>query len=536
MTHSVFPVILSGGAGTRLWPLSRKHYPKQFIALLDDDTLLQATARRLQALDVSHAPIVVCNERHRFTVAEQLQSISVSPTTILLEPVARNTAPAIAAAALEALDRCSGDDPVLLVLPADHVIRNGARFAEAVRRAAREAVGGKLVAFGVAPTRADTGYGYIKAGPRTSVGHDARVVEKFEEKPDADTAVAHVEAGGWYWNSGMFASRASVILRELDIHAASVRRAVERAHERATSDLGFLRLDAEHFGLSPAISVDRAIMENTSNAVVVPLGRGLVGRWIVGELVGTVRAGRSRQRRSRRCNDTGQPQYVCPQRRSIGPPRSGVADLVIVDTADAVLVADRNAGQDVKLVVERLERAGRNECKDHRRVYRPWGSYDSVHSGDGFKIKHIVVAPGQRLSLQAHRHRAEHWVVVRGTARVTRDAETFVVSENPVHLHSTRSQAPPGESRPGASGAHRGTNGQLPRGGRHPPIRRCLRTGRCTARVRLGKTPGMSASSPHAIVPVRRPGVRESMRRREWAGGTTRVHRTRRCSAFHIDC
>ena len=429
MTHSVFPVILSGGAGTRLWPLSRKHYPKQFIALLDDDTLLQATARRLQALDVSHSPIVVCNERHRFMVAEQLQSIGVSPAAILLEPVARNTAPAIAAAALEALDRCSADDPVLLVLPADHVIRDRARFAEAVRRAAREAVGGKLVAFGVVPTRADTEYGYIKAGPRICVEHDARVVEKFEEKPDADTAVAHVEAGGWYWNSGMFAFKASVILRELDIHAASIRRAVERAHERATSDLGFLRLDAELFGRSPAISVDRAVMEKTSNAVVVPLDAGWwdVGSWAsLSELSeadesGNVVHGDALMQGSRNTLVHSGVRMVAAV---------GVADLVIVDTADAVLVADRNAAGDVKSVVERLERAGRSECNDHRRVYRPWGSYDSVHSGDGFKIKHLVVAPGQRLSLQAHRHRAEHWVVVRGTARVTRDADTFVVSEN----------------------------------------------------------------------------------------------------------
>ena len=429
MTHSVCPVILSGGAGTRLWPLSRKHYPKQFIALLDDDTLLQATARRLQALDVSHSPIVVCNERHRFMVAEQLQSIGVSPAAILLEPVARNTAPAIAAAALEALDRCSADDPVLLVLPADHVIRDRARFAEAVRRAAREAVGGKLVAFGVVPTRADTEYGYIKAGPRICVEHDARVVEKFEEKPDAETAVAHVEAGGWYWNSGMFAFKASVILREIDIHAASIRRAVGRAHERATSDLGFLRLDAELFGQSPAISVDRAVMEETSNAVVVPLDAGWwdVGSWAsLSELsepddAGNVVHGDAIMQGSRNT-------FVHSGFRMVAA--VGVADLVIVDTADAVLVADRNAAQDVSVVVERVERTGRNEGKDHRRVYRPWGSYDSVHCGDGFKIKHIIVAPGQRLSLQAHRHRAEHWVVVRGIAQVTRDAETFVVSEN----------------------------------------------------------------------------------------------------------
>ena len=429
MTHSVCPVILSGGAGTRLWPLSRKHHPKQFIALLDDDTLLQATARRLQALDVSHSPIVVCNERHRFMVAEQLQSIGVSSATILLEPVARNTAPAIAAAALEALDRCGEDDPVLLVLPADHVIRDGARFAQAVRRAAKEAVGGKIVAFGVAPTRADTGYGYIKAGPHTCVEHDARVVEKFEEKPDAKTAVAHVEAEGWYWNSGMFVFKASVILRELDIHAAAIRRAVERAHERATSDLGFLRLDAEFFGQSPDMSVDRAVMEKTSNAVVVPLDAGWwdVGSWAsLSELSEADEAGNVVHGDAMMQGSRG--TFVHSPVRMVAA--VGVADLVIVDTPDVVLVAGRNAAQDVSAVVERLERADRNEVTDHRKVYRPWGSYDSVHCGDGFKIKHLIVAPGQRLSLQAHRHRAEHWVVVRGTAQVTRDDETFVVFEN----------------------------------------------------------------------------------------------------------
>ena len=430
MSHSVFPVILSGGAGTRLWPLSREHHPKQLIALLDDDTLLQATVRRLAFVDDAQRPIVVCNEEHRFVVAEQLHAIGVSPAAIVLEPMARNTAPAIAAAALEALARCEeGDDPVLLVLPSDHVVRNGARFADAVRLASREAAGGRLVALGVVPTYAEVGYGYIMAGDPTSSACDARPVERFREKPNAETAASWIESGNCYWNSGMFALGARSFLHELGIHAPSIRSAVAKSHENAMPDLGFLRLNAEAFGQSPAISVDYAVMEPTSNAWVVPLDAGWqdVGSWASlaalspGDEAGNVVQGDAVLQGTRNT-------FIHSNSRLVAT--IGVKDLVIVDTADAVLVADRNEGQDVKAVVRQLERTGRDEHKTHRRVFRPWGSYDSVHEGEGFKVKHITVRPGERLSLQSHRHRAEHWIVVRGIARVTRNGKTFLVQEN----------------------------------------------------------------------------------------------------------
>lgn len=430
MSHSIVPVILSGGAGTRLWPLSREHHPKQLIALGDDHTLLQATARRLRCVEDAKPPIVVCNEAHRFVVAEQLHAVGVRPRAIVLEPMARDTAPAIAAAALEALARCEeGDDPVLLVLPSDHVIRDDARFADAVRLASKEAAGGHLVAFGIVPTRAEVGYGYIIAGDSTDAADEARPVERFREKPDAETAASWIESGHCYWNSGMFVFGARSFLRELDIHAPSIRSAAEKAHEHAVPDLGFLRLDAQAFGQSPAISVDYAVMEHTSTARVVPLDAGWqdVGSWASlaalsqSDEAGNVVQGDAVVQSTRNTFIHGSSRLVATV---------GVKDLVIVDTPDAVLVAHSDSGQEVKAVVRQLERAGRDEHRTHRRVYRPWGSYDSVHEGDGFKVKHITVQPGQRLSLQSHRRRAEHWIVVRGVARVTRDGETFLVQEN----------------------------------------------------------------------------------------------------------
>lgn len=430
MSHSVYPVILSGGAGTRLWPLSRENHPKQLIALLGDDTLIQATARRLACVDDAQRPIVVCNEEHRFVVSEQLRAVGVSPAAIVLEPMARDTAPAIAAAALEALGRCEeGDDPVLLVLPSDHVIRNDARFADAVRLASREAVRGGLVAFGVVPTYAEVGYGYIMAGDRAGAVCDARPVKRFLEKPNAETAASWIESGTCYWNSGMFVFGARSYLCELGIHAPSIRGAVEKAYENAVPDLDFLRLNAEAFGQSPAISVDYAVMEPTSNAWVVPLDAGWqdVGSWASmaalshSDEAGNVIQGDAVVQNTRNT-------FIHSNSRLVAA--VGVKDLVIVDTTDAVLVADRNTGQDVKAVVRQLELTGRDEHRTHRRVFRPWGSYDSVHEGDGFKVKHITVQPGQRLSLQSHRQRAEHWIVVRGVARVTRNGETFLVHEN----------------------------------------------------------------------------------------------------------
>ena len=429
-TPPLVPVILSGGAGTRLWPLSREHHPKQLIALLDDDTLLQATARRLASVEGARPPIVVCNEAHRFMVAEQLRAVGVRPSAILLEPMARDTAPAIAAAALEALARCSeADDPVLLVLPSDHVVRDDARFADAVRIASREAARGHLVAFGVVPTCAEVGYGYIMAGDPSGAVGDARPVERFREKPSAETAASWIKSDNCYWNSGMYVFGARSFLRELGVHAPAIRGAVEKAHEHAGPDLGLLRLDAEAFAQSPAVSVDYAVMEHTANARVVPLDASWqdLGSWASlaalsqSDEAGNVVRGDAVVQGTR---DT----FIHSRSRLVAT--VGVKDLVIVDTPDALLVADGSAGQDVKAVVRQLERTGREEHKTHRRVFRPWGSHDSVHEGNGFKVKHIRVQPGRRLSLQSHRRRAEHWIVVRGVARVTREDETFLVREN----------------------------------------------------------------------------------------------------------
>ena len=430
MSHVVFPVILSGGAGTRLWPLSRELHPKQFIPLVEEHTLLQATARRLAPLHELRPPIAVCNEAHRFLVAEQLGAIGVTPAAVLLEPVGRNTAPAIAAAALEAVALVDGgEDPILLVLPADHVLRDESRFASAVRAAVLEAAAGHLVTFGVVPSYAETGYGYIKAAGPTGVSDDGRRVERFVEKPDAGEAAGYCEEGGYYWNSGMFVFPASRYLRELGLHAPAVRDAVSQAHRGAVDDVGCRRLEAESFSRSPAISVDYAVMEHASGTVMIPLGADWsdVGSWAAvaaagpGDADGNVARGNTILEGVR---DT----YVHAGDRVVAA--VGVSGLIIVDTADAVLVTRREAAQDTGKVVARLESAGRAEHRAHRKMHRPWGAFDDVHRGAGFKVKHIVVNPGHTLSLQSHEHRAEHWVVVRGTARVTRGDETFTLTEN----------------------------------------------------------------------------------------------------------
>ena len=430
MNPRIVPIVLSGGSGSRLWPLSREHHPKQLIGLLGENTPLQTTVQRLSSLDCAMAPIVVCNDEHRFMVAQQLADIDVTPSAILLEPVARNTAPAIGAAATEALAQSSeGEEPILLVLPADHVIRDLTRFANAVRTAVSEASAGNLVTFGVVPAYPETGYGYIKVGTQTRLDNEARVVDGFVEKPDTGRAATWIETGDYYWNSGMFAFGAVRYLRELETHATSIRDAVKAAHGKAVRDLGFLRLDAAAFAESPAVSVDYAIMEHTTSAVMVPMDAGWadIGSWAsLSALLDGDRKGNTAQ--GDVVLEGTRNSYVLGGSRIVAA--VGVTDCVIVDTADAVLVAAKSAVQDVGKVVERLKRDGRDECKVHRKAYRPWGSYDVVHSGDGFKIKHITVNPGQRLSLQMHHHRAEHWTVVRGVARVTRGDETFVVPEN----------------------------------------------------------------------------------------------------------
>ena len=422
----IVPVVLSGGSGTRLWPLSRELYPKQLLPLVGKDTMLQATLNRLQGLGGLAEPIVVCNEEHRFLVAEQVRQIGVEPAAILLEPAGRNTAPAVALAAAAALqDRKQGDDPVLLVLPADHVIRDKPAFQEAVMAGMKLAKEGRLVTFGIVPDRAETGYGYIRAAARNG----AAPVQQFVEKPDATLAAEYVASGEYFWNSGMFMFRASRYIEELRTHRPEIVTQCVAAIASAKADLDFIRVDREAFEACPSDSIDYAVMENTAHAWVVPLDAGWsdVGSWASlhdacdADAAGNVAVGDVLVEDASNC-------FLYAESRLVAA--VGLADCIVVETKDAVLVAPRERVQDVKKLVERLKADGRYETALHREVFRPWGSYDSVDQGDRFQVKRIVVKPGAQLSLQMHHHRAEHWIVVQGTARVTRGDDTFLLGEN----------------------------------------------------------------------------------------------------------
>ena len=419
------PVILSGGAGTRLWPLSRELYPKQLLRLVAERTMLQETVARTEGLPGLAPPIVVCNENHRFMVAEQLRELGTAPQAIVLEPQGRNTAPAAAIAAL-LVSGGADADPVLLVLPADHVITDVPAFQAAVAVGRVAAESGSLVTFGVVPDRAETGYGYIRrgAGPGPAFS-----VAKFVEKPDSATARGYVESGEYYWNSGMFMFRASAYLAELGRYAPAMLAACRAALAAAGRDLDFLRLPAQEFASCPSDSIDYAVMERTNRAVVVPLAAGWsdVGSWaaladaLPRDAEGNVTAGDVLTEDSSGC-------YLHSTSRLVAA--VGLRDHVVVETKDAVLVAPRDRVQDVKELVAELKARGRYETSLHREVYRPWGSYDSIDSGDRFQVKRLIVNPGATLSLQLHHHRAEHWVVVTGTAKVTRGDEVFTLSEN----------------------------------------------------------------------------------------------------------
>jgi len=420
------PVLLSGGSGTRLWPLSREMYPKQFLPLVGDDTMLQATWKRVAPL-AALPPIVVANESHRFLAAEQLRVLAVPDPAILLEPVGRNTAPAIAAAALQAI--AAGEDPLLLVLPSDHVIADAEAFREAVAVASVAAEQGALVTFGIMPTIAETGFGYIQAEqPAHGVGDGVRKVLRFVEKPDAATAQAYLDAGGYYWNSGMFLFRASRYLEELARLRPDILAATRAAFDAATRDGDFIRLDADAFAACPADSIDYAVMERTDAAMVLPVDIGWndVGSW---SALWDVAA------RDDDGNAWRGDVIAVDSRNSYAHARRlvalvGVDDLIVVETDDAVLVAHKDHVQQVKDVVAQLKSDQRSQAALHREVHRPWGSYDSVDVGDGFQVKRIKVKPGAQLSLQSHTRRAEHWVVVRGTARVTRNNEVFDLFAN----------------------------------------------------------------------------------------------------------
>ncbi|MEA9563704.1 MULTISPECIES: mannose-1-phosphate guanylyltransferase/mannose-6-phosphate isomerase [unclassified Xanthomonas] len=417
----VLPIILSGGSGTRLWPLSRESYPKQFLPLVGDKSMLQATWLR-SAPVAGHAPIVVANEEHRFMAAEQLQQLGVKPSAILLEPKGRNTAPAIAVAALEAMR--DGADPLLLVLPSDHVIQNEAAFQAAVTAAAAAAEQGKLVTFGIKPTAPETGYGYIKAGAGTGV----TAVERFVEKPDLATAQSYLASGEYYWNSGMFLFRASRYLEELRKFHPAIADACQKAWENGKRDADFTRLDKDAFAASPSDSIDYAVMEKTADAVVVPLDAGWndVGSW--SSLLDV-----SEQDAHGNAHHGDVIQMDCRNTYAYGSrliAMVGLEDVVVVETPDAVLVGHRDRIQEVKDVVGRIKADGRSEATWHRKVYRPWGAYDSIDMGQRHQVKRITVKPGAVLSLQMHHHRAEHWIVVSGTAEVTRGDEVLLLTEN----------------------------------------------------------------------------------------------------------
>ena len=418
------PVLLSGGSGTRLWPLSREAYPKQFLPLTGEDTMLQATWRRVAALaDV--APIVVANEEHRFLAAEQLRLVGAPTPAIVLEPVGRNTAPAIAAAALQAT--AGGGDPLLLVLPSDHVVADAEAFRAAVRMASAAAAQGALVTFGIVPTAPETGFGYIQSEPGAG-GEGVRKVLRFVEKPDAATAQAYLDAGGYYWNSGMFLFRASRYLDELERLRPDILAATRAAFAAARRDGDFIRLDKEAFSGCPSQSIDYAVMERTEAAMVLPVDIGWndVGSWsalwdvAVRDADGNAHHGDVIAVDSRNC--------YAYARRLVA--LVGVDDMVVVETDDAVLVARKDKVQQVKDVVARLKQEQRSQAALHREVHRPWGSYDSVDNGPRFQVKRIKVKPGAQLSLQSHTQRAEHWIVVRGTARVTRDNDVFELQAN----------------------------------------------------------------------------------------------------------
>ncbi len=431
------PVVLSGGSGTRLWPLSREKYPKQLLPLIGEDSLLQATVRRVEGISGATLapPMVVSNEEYRFVIAEQLRLMG-KPGTIVLEPVGRNTAPALTLAALAA--RRDGADPVLLVMPADHVIVDKSAFQAVVQQGAALAHDGAVVTFGITPDTPETGYGYIQAGAvyASPGGSAASVIARFVEKPDRETAQGYLDAGNYSWNSGLFMLRASVWLTAIGACRPDILAACQTAWDKGAADGEFLRVGKEAFAACPSDSIDYAVMERIASGmaglpagVVIPLAAGWsdVGAWdalwqvLPKDGQGNVALG---DVLLQDCQNT----LAMSEGRLIAC--VGVDDIVVVETADAVLVAHKDKTQDVKKIVDALKRSGRSEGQLHRKVFRPWGWYDSVDNGARFQVKRIVVKPGGTLSLQMHHHRAEHWIVVSGTAKVTRGDETYLVSEN----------------------------------------------------------------------------------------------------------
>ncbi|WP_350914300.1 mannose-1-phosphate guanylyltransferase/mannose-6-phosphate isomerase [Providencia huaxiensis] len=420
----LLPVIMAGGSGSRLWPLSRSLYPKQFISLTSQNSMLQETVARLRTLE-HQDPLFICNEEHRFIVAEQLRQKNVKYSGIILEPIGRNTAPAIALAAIKAMQ--SGNDPLLLVLAADHVIQDHNAFTQSIKQAIKSAEQGNLITFGIEPSSPETGYGYIEKG--LLANDNIYKVESFVEKPDLTTAESYLTSKKYLWNSGMFLFKASCYLNELKQYSPDILSSCELAMQNSNNDLDFTRIDPNIFITCPDNSIDYAVMEKSENVLVVPMNAGWsdVGSfsslWDVSlkdqqsnVIIGDV------------LTENTTNSYIYSQNKLVST--VGVDNLVIVETKDAVLVADKDSVQDVKNIVNQLKNAGRPECEQHREAYRPWGTHDDIAEGQRFHVKHLKVKPGEKTALQMHYHRAEHWVVVQGTAKVTNGDKSFILSEN----------------------------------------------------------------------------------------------------------
>jgi mannose-1-phosphate guanylyltransferase/mannose-6-phosphate isomerase len=423
---TLYPVILSGGSGSRLWPLSREHYPKPLLSLVSEKTLLQETANRLDGIEGLGDAVYVCNEEHRFLVAEQVAELGKKPATIILEPEGRNTAPALTLAALYLVKQ--DPDAMMVVMPADHVMTEPQQFVAAVKQGGVNAEQGALVTFGIVPESPETGYGYIKREAEIS-GTSAYAVASFVEKPDLKTAEQYIDDGSYYWNSGIFLMRADRWLDEIGQYRPAILSACRKSVMQGKQDTDFFRVSEADFLTSPSDSIDYAVMENTDRAVVVPISAGWsdVGAWSAlwslcpqdndGNVIqGDVLAEDTRN------------SFLVAEHRCLAT--VGIDNVIVVETADAVLVASKDKAQDVKAIVTRLKEANREEHRVHRQVYRPWGSYEGIDAGPRFQVKRLSVKPGAQLSLQMHHHRAEHWVVVKGTAQVTCGDQVFMLHEN----------------------------------------------------------------------------------------------------------
>ncbi|CEO38474.1 mannose-1-phosphate guanylyltransferase/mannose-6-phosphate isomerase [Photobacterium kishitanii] len=420
----IIPIIMAGGSGSRLWPLSRTHYPKQFISLVNDNSMLQNTLLRISNLETLN-PIVICNNEHRFMVAEQLREININPEGVILEPVGRNTAPAIALSAFQAVS--NGEDPLLLILAADHVIKNNPVFINSIEQAIKAAENDLLVTFGIVPTHPETGYGYIKQGELYKDG--IYKVDSFIEKPNLEIAYKYIQDKCYCWNSGMFIMKASIYLSELKKHNKNIYDVCKKAFESAYLDLDFIRIPEDIFSECPDESIDYAVMEKTDKAVVIPMDSGWsdVGSWSALWNIETKDINGNAVRGDVILDSTSN-SYIYAQNKLVAS--VGVEDLIIIETQDAILVAHKDKVQNVKNIVDELKSQNRSEYLQHREVYRPWGKHDQIAEGDRYHVKQVVVRPGERTAKQIHYHRAEHWIVVSGTAKVTNGDRIYLVTEN----------------------------------------------------------------------------------------------------------